>query len=322
MWRTLGVVGAIVIGWSLDAPSAVAQSVNAAEPVAAGGAEGASAGAAEATEAASEAAVKEWQIVENGAASGPFSTDEIVQKIESGALTAEQLIWKPGMANWAAASTVVPFDAQFAASPTAAEVAPPPVPPAAEAATSAPMETAAPTDAAPRSSGWALAGSIVGYTASVIILGTGAAAAAIYETDTSVPLGAAAWSTNIIFGPVVFASGASARHRGGVRGSLGLRISAWVFYGIAVAVGAAEIGLGAAGEDVPIGAIIPAVITTTVSQLCFSTDALVAAIQVRRANASVARRAPENRLTVGPMLAPTASSQYGSGGLLGLAGTF
>lgn len=262
----------------------------------------------------------EWQVVENGAPSGPFTVAQIRQRIAAGLIAADQLVWKAGMTDWAPAQKTAPFDTAFSAGTAAADVAPPPIPTATPAVETVVEPQTEPS--LPRSGGWALAGAILGYSMSAVILGTGAAAAAIYETDVSVPLGAAAWSTNLVFGPVVFAAGASARHRGGVRGSLGARISAWVFYGIAVGIGAAEIGLGAAGEDVPIGAIIPAVIATTVSQLLFSTDALVAAIQVKHENASVPTTAARSRLTIGPLLAPTASSQFGNGGIVGFGGSF
>ena len=38
--------------------------------------------------------------------SGPFSDEELVKLIQGGVLTADVLVWKPGMAAWAPASQV------------------------------------------------------------------------------------------------------------------------------------------------------------------------------------------------------------------------
>ncbi len=59
----------------------------------------------------------------NGQQQGPFDTAGLQQKIQSGELTAETLVWKQGMANWQKASEVGEVAGLFGA-------APPPIPPA------------------------------------------------------------------------------------------------------------------------------------------------------------------------------------------------
>lgn len=60
----------------------------------------------------------------NGQQQGPFDTSGLKQKIQSGELTAETLVWKQGMANWMKASEVGEVSGLFGA-------APPPIPPSA-----------------------------------------------------------------------------------------------------------------------------------------------------------------------------------------------
>lgn len=57
----------------------------------------------------------------NGQQSGPFDLPALQQLVQAGQLTSETLVWKQGMANWAAASTVVELAALFGS-------VPPPIP--------------------------------------------------------------------------------------------------------------------------------------------------------------------------------------------------
>jgi membrane protease subunit (stomatin/prohibitin family) len=65
-----------------------------------------------------------WFLAVNGAQDGPHDAAALQQRIASGALTRETLVWKQGMPAWTAAGQVAELAALFAA-------APPPIPPSA-----------------------------------------------------------------------------------------------------------------------------------------------------------------------------------------------
>ena len=65
-----------------------------------------------------------FHAVINGAQAGPFEIGALQQMIASGQFTKQTLVWKDGMANWAAAGTVPELSQLFGAVPP-----PPPVPP-------------------------------------------------------------------------------------------------------------------------------------------------------------------------------------------------
>lgn len=66
--------------------------------------------------------VLQMHVVVNGAQAGPFDIAALTQMVASGTLTKDTLVWKAGMANWAAASTVAELNTVFGA-------VPPPLPP-------------------------------------------------------------------------------------------------------------------------------------------------------------------------------------------------
>jgi membrane protease subunit (stomatin/prohibitin family) len=53
----------------------------------------------------------------NTVQAGPFPLTTIAEKIAAGEVTKQSLVWKPGMAGWAAADTVAEFQPLFAAAP-------------------------------------------------------------------------------------------------------------------------------------------------------------------------------------------------------------
>ncbi|MBP5706071.1 MAG: DUF4339 domain-containing protein, partial [Spirochaetales bacterium] len=65
-----------------------------------------------------------FHAVINGSQSGPFYMAALQQMAGNGQLTRQTLVWKDGMANWAAAGTVPELSQLFGAVPP-----PPPVPP-------------------------------------------------------------------------------------------------------------------------------------------------------------------------------------------------
>jgi uncharacterized membrane protein len=64
-----------------------------------------------------------WHYMKNGVQTGPVSTDELKSQIASGAVKADTLVWREGLAGWTAANTQPEF--------AAAAPATPPPPPAA-----------------------------------------------------------------------------------------------------------------------------------------------------------------------------------------------
>lgn len=63
-----------------------------------------------------------YYIAVNGQQTGPFPMDQLKQKVGSGELTRESLVWKNGMAAWSAAGSVEELSALFS-------MVPPPLPP-------------------------------------------------------------------------------------------------------------------------------------------------------------------------------------------------
>ncbi len=68
-----------------------------------------------------------WHYMKNGAQTGPATTEELKALISSGAIKADTLVWREGLASWAAANA----QPEFAG---VAPVAPPPAPAAASGA--------------------------------------------------------------------------------------------------------------------------------------------------------------------------------------------
>ncbi|XZF14279.1 SPFH domain-containing protein [Chitinophagaceae bacterium MMS25-I14] len=52
-------------------------------------------------------------VAANGAQTGPFGTDQLAQMVQAGTLTRESLVWKTGMAQWTAASSVAELSGLF-----------------------------------------------------------------------------------------------------------------------------------------------------------------------------------------------------------------
>lgn len=65
-----------------------------------------------------------FHVAVNGRQMGPFPVAALQQQVQQGRVTADTLVWKPGMAGWAAASTVPELASLFR------QQAPPPPPPA------------------------------------------------------------------------------------------------------------------------------------------------------------------------------------------------
>jgi membrane protease subunit (stomatin/prohibitin family) len=66
--------------------------------------------------------IVQYNVAVNGQTSGPFTMDQLSQMVQGGQLTGNSMVWKTGMANWAAAGTVQELAPLFAG------IAPPPPP--------------------------------------------------------------------------------------------------------------------------------------------------------------------------------------------------
>ena len=74
-----------------------------------------------------------WYYMKNGAQTGPIPTDELKALIASGAVKADSLVWREGLAAWAAANTQSEFTG-------IAPATPPPPPPSATGPNEKPAE--------------------------------------------------------------------------------------------------------------------------------------------------------------------------------------
>jgi uncharacterized membrane protein len=72
-----------------------------------------------------------WHYLKDGVQAGPATTEEITSMITSGAIKADVMVWREGLAAWAPANTQSEFSGVAA---PAAPPAPPPPPPASAAA--------------------------------------------------------------------------------------------------------------------------------------------------------------------------------------------
>lgn len=63
-----------------------------------------------------------YYVAINGQQQGPFDSQTIMNHIQNGQMTADSLIWKPGMSAWAKVSSLMEFSNLF-------EACPPPIPP-------------------------------------------------------------------------------------------------------------------------------------------------------------------------------------------------
>jgi hypothetical protein len=170
--------------------------------------------------------------------------------------------------------------------------------------------------------GWALGGGIAGLitTIPVTVLST-LAMVNIDDNVPAIPFGGTALGFVMSTGPVVHAAGASARNRAGVKGLLGLRIPAWILYGLTIGVGVSLLVVGVAHGSIYMWQIATAMGMGDLSLALFSADALVARSQVRQRMGarSPSRAAP---MALAPVVAPFNSHTGTAGGVIGLGGAF
>ncbi len=188
--------------------------------------------------------------------------------------------------------------------------------------------------AAPLDDGWAYGASIAGFVSLAPFLALGIATIVTtdnwdYESEVPTGLGAGAYIIFMTMGPVVAAGGKSARRGAGVEGLPGLRIGAWVGYGLTGIAGLVAIGLGAADEPLP--KVVPALLVSlgAISLTMFSVEALLSHKQAReKIEGAQSGWSKRSRVALVPVVAPLVTANRGTGMMqvrgatLGLGGTF
>ncbi len=159
------------------------------------------------------------------------------------------------------------------------ELPPPPAPAVAPRPDSSPGSS----PGLPADGGWAFPAAIIGFVSSGLVLTLALGSEATRQDQIpSLPLGILATVTAAAAGPVVFAGGASARSGDAPRGSIGLRITGWVTYGVALALAGALIFTGVLEITAPPGLITGVGLLGAGSLVCFSLDALFSRSRVER----------------------------------------
>jgi len=170
---------------------------------------------------------------------------------------------------------------------TASEQPPPPPPPASAGQTPAPPAPAPATDTAPGAAsgprelpGWAMGGVVTGLASAVAILTLSLASTFTADESVANPSLALGIIGTVVLAasvPVVALSGSSVREPTGAKGSSGMRVTSWIFYGVglASAITALAVAVGVNNNDA-----MPAFFTVsfgllgTTSAVLMSLDAL------------------------------------------------
>lgn len=183
-----------------------------------------------------------------------------------------------------------------------------------------PVDSRASSDTGPHESGrdWAVAGAVTGMALASIGFALAIGAEVTKgETIPALPLGASALAFYVAGLPIINAGGASARRAAKVRGSLGLRVTAWVAYGLTISNGVVLVGLGIADVEPPDGLI------ATMATLGLASAALGvgdAFISHRQANAERAKASRTSSLRIDA--APSFVQGRARGMTLGVRGSF
>jgi hypothetical protein len=137
-----------------------------------------------------------------------------------------------------------------------------------------------PTDRPPTENWAPLAGKL-GIATAVVVGALVTAIVIVDETDFGVPAGSVAILATGVMVPVVAAGGTSARKSPGVIGSPGLRLTGWIFYGLAIADGLALLGLAISDADIPPAVTASVGLLGTTSAVFMSLDAFESGKQAR-----------------------------------------
>jgi hypothetical protein len=168
--------------------------------------------------------------------------------------------------------------------------------------------------------GWALGGALIGFASAGIGFGVATASAATTgHLVPSLPLGALA---TLIFGlsvPLAAMASSSVRNGAYVSGSVGLRVAAWVLYGVTLGLAVVAVILGFSVE-IPAPVIMALATSGLAAAVLMSIEALVARSQASDA-VEKARRA-DAAVRVAPYFAVAPQPDGRAAPSIGLAGTF
>ncbi len=174
----------------------------------------------------------------------------------------------------------------------------------------------------PNPSGWSTGATVLGAASGGAILGMAIATEQLKMKGNmqAVPLGISAISLGVLMPPLVFLGGWLGRRSTGVKGSVALRIAAWIAYGGGLTAGIIAASSGAQRKDPMHGLVALAGGFSALSLALFAGDSMLSYRQARNAR----RRAdtPARRATWIPWAAPLATPDGGAGGLVGVAGWF
>jgi len=116
--------------------------------------------------------------------------------------------------------------------------------------------------------------STLGYVLAVPIIVLGVTAGAVQgNTDVSVPVGAAATLVAGIGIPLVSSGAGKTRRITGVEGSQGMRLAAWIGYGMTIVDALTLIGIGSSGGYVPSGLTYSVAILGAASSVLMASEA-------------------------------------------------
>jgi hypothetical protein len=193
--------------------------------------------------------------------------------------------------------------------------------PPAYASAVTPSGAAAGAPPEPGDPGWATGGGVFGVIAAAGTVGLAVASEVTKDEQIpSLPLGIGATALIAIAGPITAVGGASARDRGGVRGSPGLRVAGWLGYALTLLDASALIGLGVAEITPPDGLITSVGLLGASSLTCLAADAFMSASE---ANESARPSAlPASSPSVSPLFSLRRARDESLVPSIGVAGAF
>ena len=127
---------------------------------------------------------------------------------------------------------------------------------------------------------------IIGFVLPAPLIGLTTAAGLSDDFTTGTILGASALLVGGVGIPLVAGAGSRMRKESGSRGSLGIIITGWVLYGIAMANGVVAVGLSASEIVVPLPVGLTIAILCSASSILFGLEAMNAANDAASASAS------------------------------------
>ncbi|MEW5741706.1 MAG: hypothetical protein AB1938_22495 [Myxococcota bacterium] len=172
--------------------------------------------------------------------------------------------------------------------------------------------------------GWSAGGAVLGFLSGGAVMGLSVASALTQGSFVpSLSFGASATLVFAVTTPIVEASSASVRTQAGVPGSFGLRLCAWIFYGLTLANALAAVTIGAAGGEVPTPLIYTLGGLGLTTEAMFSIEALVARSQASDLVAPTTAASSGWTVRLAPLVAVAPGRGIsGAAAMLGVGGSF